>query len=148
MRSHAGEAGPSVVCPTCIERASSKFHWDDGASKLLGRDLNSGLPDSKSCALAPTLQFPGFLQPQRRHECMLVLSTLEVMQRLSTPWNPAYFRVIWFMLSAGAAPFRMSLLAMEQKLSCRCTLCVGVFDLPGVKRAPPSDLHLGPHQPC
>lgn len=147
MRNHAGEAGPSVVCPTCIKHASSTFHWDDGASKLLGRDLNSRLPDSKSCALARTLQFPGFLQPQRRHECMLVLSALEVTQRLSTPWIPAYFIVIWFILSVGPAPFRMSLLAMEHKISYRCTLCIGFFDLPGVKRAP-FDPHPGPHQPC
>lgn len=55
------------------------------ASKLLGRDLNSRLPDSKSCASAPTLQFPGFLRPQRGHTCLLVLSTLGVIHRLQTP---------------------------------------------------------------
>ena len=148
MRSHAGEAGPSVVGPTCIKYASSKSHPDDQTSKWLGRDLNSSLSDSKSCAFAPKLQCPGFLLPQSRHKCMLVQSTLKFMQSLLTPQIPMYFMVIWFVLSSEAAPFRMSLLAMGQNISYLCTLCMGCFDLPGVRRAPASDLHPVPHQLC
>lgn len=84
------------------------------ASKLLGRDLNSRLPDSKSHAFAPTLHFPGFLRPQRGHKCLLVIqSRLEVIQRLQIPWIPTYFIVIWFVLSEEIAPFRMGLPGYE-----------------------------------
>lgn len=149
MRSHAGEAGPSVLCPTCVEHASNQFHWNDHSKQVAGQGFElqaAWWQELCFCSHTAASRLPEATKkaqvsagPKHSRGDTKVIDTLNS--------HVFYSHLICFIWE-NSPPLEWGFLAMKQNSSRCCSLCLRFFDLPGVRRVPPSDLHPGPHQPC